>query len=505
LNSESGLTISGSIPPELDGPGERASLVNRAARSVKWAFLYNAAPRLVTPFSTIILAALLTPADFGLVAIATLVMALARILVDMGLGRAVIQRQTRIKEAASVALWCSVLVSVGLYGVLWIAAPWLSKAYNNTQVTGVIRVAALSLPLSAAASIPTALLQRNMEFRRLFWVNSSLLVVPAIVSVGLALAGAGYWAIIVGQLAGTTTNVVLAWSLVRWRPMRVFDWPLLRSMFGFSTWIMVAGFQNWLFYYAGNAIAGLFMGVQYLGVYSLGFTISILIPNFFVDALGDVAYPTFCRLQEAPKVVGHSLLKLQTLTVAVLFPVALGISAIAEPVVDLLYGDKWQGLGTVIGFLVIMPGLSYIWSLSGKAYQAVGRPDIWAKLSGVILLVLLPLLWIAAPHGLLIFTLVCFGVSWLIPLANILVGSRVLQISVREQIGAFASPLCIAAVMFALVYALTRLMSPFEGLTGWIAILLIIAMGAAVYLLLLRLTNRGLWDQLFLGLRQVVH
>lgn len=492
------------MPLERTGADDIGSLIEQATDSVKWAFLYNAVPRLVTPFSTMILAALLTPADFGLVAISTLVIALARILVDMGLGKAVVQRQTRVDEVASLSLWLSLFVSVLLYGFLWIIAPWLSDVYDNSEVTGAIRLAGLFLPLSAAASIPTALLQRNMEFQRLFWVHSSFLVTQAVVSVCLALAEVGFWAMILGQLAGMSASAGFAWGLVRWRPRVVLDWDIARSIVGFSSWIMVSGVQAWLFLYADNAIAGMFMGVQVLGVYSLGFNLSILIPEFFVASVGDVAYPTFCRLQESPKVVGSKLLKLQMLTAAILFPLAFGISAIAEPAITLLYRDSWPGLGSIMAYLAIMPGLSCIWTLNGKAYQAVGRPDVWTKLSGCALLVLLPLLWIAGPYGMSTFVVVRFGGALLVPLANLLVVSRIFGTSVREQVEAFASPFCLSVIMFALVSGIVRLVGPFEGVIGWVRLFATITAGALVYLFLTRQTNRGLWDQLVLSLRRVL-
>lgn len=490
---------------ERDETGEQARLVRRAAGSVKWALLYNAVPRLVTPFSTLILAALLTPADLGLVAIAILVIALARILVDMGLGKAVIRRETDVEEAASTSLWVSLSVSAGLYGLLWAAAPAIAAVYKNSAVTDIIRVAALFLPLSALVSIPSAMLQRGMEFRRLFWVNSSFLIVQAVASVGLALAGLGYWAMIFGQLIGMSTSVALAWGLAGWRPARSLSGPVLRSMAGFGSWVMVSGFLNWLFLYADNAIAGLFLGVQGLGIYSLGFTVSILIPAFFMAAVGDVAYPTFCRLQASPEVVGDRLLRLQRLAAAVLFPAGVGMAAIAQPVVELLYGDKWQGLGMVIGFLALMPGLCAIWSLNEPAYQAVGRPGVWTKLSGLTLAVLLPSLWLAAPHGLWAFTLVRFAGAALVPLMNSVAAARVLGLGVRKQIRAFAAPFSIAGTLFILVYGATRLLSPFAGWLGWIKLAAIVAAGAAFYVLVLRQTSRGLWNQLFVSLRRMAY
>ena len=314
-----------------------------------------------------------------------------------------------------------------------------------------IRVAALALPLMALAAIPKALLRRSMEFRSLFWVNSSFLIVQAVASVVLVIAGIGYWGLILGQLIGMLVSVGLVWGMVRWRPVFVFHRQLLRSMLGFSVWVMVSGFQNWLFLYADNAIAGIFLGVRGLGIYSLGFSIAILVPGFLEAALSDVAYPMFCKLQDAPHEVGRNLVKLQALTSAVLFPVAWGIAAIAPSAVDLLYGAKWQGLGSVIAILVIMPGLSCIWALNENAYQAVGRPDIWPKLAGISLLALMPLLCIAAPYGLVIFTLARFGGACILPLGNILLGTRVLDVGIKEQLQGFVSPLTFSVMMYLAV------------------------------------------------------
>ncbi len=483
---------------------QQLDLINQATRSVKWTLSYNIAPRLVTPFSTIILAAILTPSDFGLVAISTFIIALARILVDMGLSKAVIQRRSMVDEAASISLWISLLISTGFYLLLWLAAPWISNVYRNEYVVNVIRVSSLSLPLFAAASIPKALLIRDMAFRSLFWVNSSFLILQAIASVILALAGMGYWALILGQLFGLFVHAGLAWKLVKWRPTMMMDLSTLFSLLTFSVWVMLSSLQNWMFLYADNAIAGLFLGVQGLGIYSLGFTIATLIPGFLMSSVSDVAYPVFCKIQEDPPRVGENLVKLQRLTGTLLFPIALGFSAIAAPSVELLYGQKWQGLGMVLAILTIMPGLSYIWSINENAYQAIGRPDIWTKLAGVSLIGLIPLLWFAAPYGLLVFTIFRFAGAWLLPLGNILFGAKRLGISIKDQLQSLVSPLIFSLIMFSLVFIIINQMSPLHGVLGWIKLLSIVAAGAGVYLLQIWLVKRELWNELILYLRQMI-
>jgi PST family polysaccharide transporter len=451
-----------------------------------------------------ILAALLTPSDFGIVAISTLVLAFAKILVDMGLGKAIVQRQTHIDDAASLSLLFSLVISIGIYCILWVTSPWISIAYNDDRVVMVIRVAALYLPLSALAATPKALLQRNLEFNHLFWVHSSFIIIQSIASVALAFAGINYWALIWGQLIGMIVSTGLAWILVRWKPKISINWTILRSMLSFSSWILVSGLLTWLFLYADNVIAGLFLGINELGKYSLGFSISTLIPGFLVASFGDVAYPAFCRLQGSPKEVGQILLKLQNLIVAILFPVVFGISAIAPIAIHLLYGDKWQGLGSVIRFLVIMPGLGYIWSLNEKAYQAIGRPDFYTKLSGITLLLLIPLLWIAAPHGLMTFTFVRFSIAVVLPAANIVYGTRILGIGLKEQITTFGPILFITLIMFSTVLISIEIMNPYHGFLGWVKLIGIVLIGMFVYVLLLRFTKRDLLDQILKYFLQVI-
>jgi O-antigen/teichoic acid export membrane protein len=490
--------------PENLEHDDQARLIQLAARSVKWSILYNTLPRLVTPFSTILLAALLTPSDFGLVAISTFIIAFARILVDLGLGKAVIQRQTFVNESASISLWTSLLLAAGLYLLLWFAAPWLSVLYNNSGVTSVIRVSGCSLLIYASMTAPNALLRRKMEFRYLFWVETSLLVIQAVASVILALGGLGFWAIILGQLMGLTLSAILAWGLVRWRPLFLMDRALLYSMLGFSLWVMVAGFQSWLFLYADKAIAGAFFQVDTLGVYSLGFNFAILIPTFLAASLTDVAYPVFCKLQESSRGVGLNLIRLQTLAGAVLFPMAFGLSAVASPMIQLLYGDKWQGLGMVISILAILPGLVPLWSLNESAYQAIGRPDVWTKLAGISLLCLLPLLLISASYGILVFVIARFLGALILPIGNFFVGARILGIGVKDQLKSIGFPLCCSMIMYMSVVMLELQMRPFEGITGWVKLMFSVAMGAGIYVSLVWIFNRDLWRGLLVSAQRVL-
>ena len=502
--SEQPLTLEDRASSDLLEPEEKSQLLKQAANSVKWTALGSLLPRLISPISTMVLAALLTPADFGIVAVSTLVIALAQIVVGLGLGPAVVQRRTMVAEAASVAFWVSLSLAGVLYSMLWIAAPWLAQIYHIPLVTGVTRVSGISLFLFALGSIPAALLQRDLKFRALFWVNTLPQVTAVVVSLALALWGAGVWALVLGPLSGTVVGTISVWLVSKWRPLFSIKQTVIRPLLGFGVWMLSSSLLSWLFLYADNAIAGYFLGEEGLGIYSLGFNFSNLLPGLVIPALSAVAYPAFCALQNDPQEVGHSLLQLQSLAAAVLFPVSLGLSVIAVPAMTLLYGDKWLGLGAVMQLLAIMPGVSHLWSLNADAYRAVGHPDVWVKLAGTTLLVLIPLLLLTGPYGLMPFTFARFGCQFIYPFLNIVIGGHVLGLSIKDQLQSLVAPLGCATVMYIVAHLLVKGLMPFEGGIGWLKLLSVIAIAASLYPLLLWTVSRDLWDRIVHAGRQVL-
>lgn len=460
----------------------RVELVNKAAGSVKWSTLASLVPRLITPFSTIILAALLTPEDFGVVALSTLVVTLAQILAGMGMAHAVIQRSSGdVEEAATNAFWLNVILGLSLYfGVLWLS-PGLAETFQSPILGRVLPVSGLALPLFTLGSVPHALLLRELNFRRVFWLSFALLVVSAVVSVALAFLGAGLWALVIGSLAGTVASIAVAWFSVRWRPVFRMDWAVTRSLLGFGVWSLVTGFQTWLLSYGDNALAGLFLGAAGVGVYAMGFTFAGLLPGFANSVVTTVAYPAFCELHRRGEALGGTLMQLQEMMAVLLFPLAFGVSAVADGAITLLYGDRWSGLGMVIAWLAVLPGLFNLWGLNGEAYRAMGRPDIWAKLVGAGLVFMFPLLWFAGPLGLMPFTVARFAGAALLPVLNILVTARVLGVPVLRQMRVYSVPFLASLAMFAAVGVFLRARAPLAGWTGWLTLLASILLGAAIY------------------------
>jgi O-antigen/teichoic acid export membrane protein len=466
---------------DSDAAANRASVVPVAIASLKWAASASWIPKLVSPLSTALLAYLLTPNDFGVAAAAAIVVALAQLFATLGLGSALVQHHERSQELSTAAFWAMAASGILLYGLAWTVAPVVEAMMGIALVSPVLRFAALSIPLSSISSVPVALMQRDFKFRRLFWVEGSGQACFVVSSLFLALNGYGVWALVVGPLIGLTARTIVALALCEWRPSFKFRVSPLRNMSGFGGWMVLSGLLSWVVLYADNALAGRFFGGEGLGVYSLGFNLGNLLPGMVIPVLSSVAYPAFCSLQKDPAEVGRSLLQLQRMSAAIVFPMCFGLASVAPLAVGLVYGEKWKGLGEVMAIIAIMPGLSHIWSLSADAWRAVGRPDLWVKVTAASILIVFPSLILIGSHNLLVFTVVRAVTYAAYPLLCMAVGGEILGLSFLAQLRPLLAPISASILMFLGVYGVGKLIGSSGGVAGFAGLLMRVLIGIAIY------------------------
>ncbi len=480
----------------LSPEGNHQAVVTAATGSVKWSFAANIAPRLITPIATAIVAAVLTPEDFGLIAISNLVVALAQTMIQPALGPAIIQRKTDVQLAASVIFWLGLLVGLAIYLVILGLAPLLATAYEMPELVQVLPISGISLILSTLTSIPIALFQREMAFKRIFWVTSLPMIISSVAAIICVMLGAGFWALVIGPLIGQVLNVIVVWFVSSWRPVWSFDFRIMNQLLVFSTWLVIQGFQTWLFLYADNAIAGLYLNARELGYYSLGYNLSVIIPGMISASLSTVAYSAFCQLQDTPERIGQSLLRLQSMAATVMFPACLGLSAVAVFAIQLIYGEKWLMMGTVMQWLVVMPGLGTLWSLNSDAYRAIGRPGLWPRRMFLVLLILLPALFLAGPLGLIPFTIVRFVGGLLVPIIHIVLTRAVFGVSWRQYVKALLSPFLASVIMAWIASSLLQAWTPRTRLLDALVLGVTILISTASYVAILWLIDRTLLQEI---------
>jgi O-antigen/teichoic acid export membrane protein len=386
----------------------------------KWSILSEVATKATTPVVFLILARLLDPNSFGIFAFATLTTTFAQILWDSGLSKALIQKEGPIDDAASVVLFVNVALGLVLYVLIILSAHKIAELFGDGRLEVVLMVQGLQMVIGPAASVQNALLQRQMDFKAIFRIRLMTILVGSAAALSMAASGYGYWALVGGVLIGDTTRTVYLWFLSPWRPQWRFDPALARDLLRFGGWIFLEESLAWFIVWGDSAMAGLYLGSYELGLYRTGGLIVSMILSTLLEPLVPVIFSALSRTQGDERTFKKYVDMLTRLFSVVALPVASAVFLLREPLVDLLLGDKWQGLSPVIGGFAIATGLSYTASVFPPAFRASGRVKTYAKLRIITVCYFLPSFLLCAPFGLMallysrvavtIFTLFLYGV-----------------------------------------------------------------------------------------------
>lgn len=397
----------------MDGTLTAATIAEKATRSIKWSALMEVASRTASPIITVILARLLTPADFGVVATAMIAISFAQMFWDAGMSKALIQTNEAPEEAAHVVFWTNLSLGVGIYALLLLAAPSVAGFFNSADSGLVLQVLGLQIVIASMSSVQQALFVRDLDFRRLFWIKLLTASFPGFFSIPLAFFGYGVWALVGGSLAGQTLNLMLLWHYSTWRPRLQYDLVVAREMSRFGLWVLAESFGAWLIMWGDNLVVGKFLGVHDLGVYRTGWMLVTVVFGLVLNPFLPVLYPTFSRLQNDLPALKQSFHKVNRVVMALALPMGIGLWLIGPELAIVLFGDRWQGLGFVLSMLALTFGLAWSVGINTELYRAVGRPDFNTKLMLVTILLYMPAYYIAAQFSLDIFLYVRLSLVFL--------------------------------------------------------------------------------------------
>lgn len=404
--------------------------------ALKWSFLGEIASKAVTPVVFVVLARLLTPEDYGVVAAATMVISFSQIFWEAGMGRAVIQYRGDRAVAASTAFWLNNVLGL-VVAVVLVAGSGLiaDRIFHDPRVALVLQIMALQVLLSAAVSIHIALLQKDLNFRHLFWVRLATVAIPGLASIPLAMYGMGYWALVAGALAGQVFQVALFWKTSPWRPRFIFDQRVARELVKFGGWVAVTALLAWFYLWADSLIVGIYLGPHELGLYRTGNAFIVMIYGLLFSPLMPVLYshlsavsPDRDRIQEIMSNVVRMLTFLS-------IPLAAIIAANADFIGGLVFGPEWTGISLVIAVMALTQGISWIISANGEAYRAIGTPSIETKAMGLSLGIYLIGYLASIQHGFEAFLWTRFGLVFVGAVIQLWFLRKSIGIEIKKVIG----------------------------------------------------------------------
>ncbi len=426
-------------------------LKNQAASGVKWSTVSQIGRQGTQLVTTIILARLLSPADFGLVGMAMVVIGFTGIFKDLGTSAAIIQRKELSEDLLSSIFWVNVGFGTLAMIILFFGAPLGGLFYQDHRVDAILRVLSLTFLISGPSILQQALLERSLSFHKLAKVEIGAVVCGAIVGIGLALTGFGVWSLVFQSLTIATITTVLLWLVSSWKPKWIFYWNEIKSVSSYS--LNLTGFSIFN-YFARNAdylLIGRYLGAQDLGYYILAYRILLFPLQNISSVIGRVMFPVYSSIQDNNRRFANAYLKVAKTIALITFPMMLGILALADPFVLTIFGVKWQPVILLIMIFAPVGLLQSIGTATGAIYTAKGRTDWmfrWGMGAGLFTIIAftIGLYWgivgVAAAYAIVTFSLSYF---------NFAIPFRLISLKFSQLLGVLWKPLMNSLIMFAAI------------------------------------------------------
>lgn len=372
---------------------------DKAVRGVRWTILKFAGPRGIGLVTMVVLARLLVPADFGLVAIGTIVVEFFTLFADFGLGHTLVLRQDLDRRAQGTILTLMIALGVTVAGLAFATAPLLATALGEPRAGDVIAVLAVILSFVGLSSFYDQLLRRELEFRRLFVASVLQSLVYATIAITLAALGAGVWSIVIGQ---AVSMAILSATLVALSPYRVrptFHRGAAREAVSVGKGFLFQGGVAYLGKNADYIAIGRMLGTAPLGIYATAFRLAEVSFKTVTNPVAVVTFPGFSRMLRRKENVRPAFLSVLRLVALVACPIGVLLSAVADPFVRALFGEQWLAMIAPLTVLGIWAALRPLQNQTAWLLNAFGEQMRIAWTQAAVLAVTVPALFFAAALG----------------------------------------------------------------------------------------------------------
>lgn len=380
------------------------NLNNKIINATKWSALTEILSKLVTPITSMVMARILTPEAYGVVATFSIIIALADIFADAGFQKYLIQHEFNDEDErdkhTNVAFWSNLVMSFSFWGLIAVFCKPLAELVGSPGLGLVLIVSCAGIPLTGFCSIQMALMKRDFDFKTLFWRKLVSILVPFFVTIPLAVWLRNYWALVFGTLAMNLANALFLTLKSNWKPRRFYSFTILREMMSFCVWSLVDAMLVWATSYADIFFIAKMLDSYYLGLYRTSISIVGQIVSLITAIVLPVIMPSLSRLQNDIPEMRRVLLRFQKITSIVLIPLGIAIFVFQDFVTRLMLGNQWLETAGFIGLWGLMEAVTVVFArFCSPVYPAIGRPRISVVVQILHIIVLIPAIVVSAKYG----------------------------------------------------------------------------------------------------------
>lgn len=466
------------------------SLRGDVLHSLKWLAGARFAGQLFAWAITLVVIRILKPSDYGLMAIAGMMIGFAALFREMGLYTAMVQKRDLTRRQIEQSFGFLIVVDCAIYIAVFFLAPLLAQFFGDTRLTSIVRVLGIQFPLAAVGVVQDAMLSRRMDFKRKSFVNLAVAVGNGITTLAFALSGAGVWALVYGGLSGSVIRAVGLILAARYWCRPRFSREGMADIFRFGGFITASRLIWYVYSQADVFIIGKLLGKEVLGFYSVAMELATLPMRKVSELLTQVGLAAYSSVQEdMPALRSHFRKGVRVLSV-LSFPIFWGLSSVSTDLVDVVLGKRWERAAVPLQLLSLMMPIRMISHAGSGSLSAIGKPHLGMVNTSITLVVMVPAFYFGTVYGGLIGAslvwIIAYPVVWL---AHLAISLPPLGLRIRDYLQAMAGPAAGGAIMYVAVLLVRQ---QFGGyVPSDIAMLvLMVVVGALVYLAFMWLVRR---------------
>ena len=435
------------------------NLNDKILNATKWSSITEIIAKLITPITNIILARILVPEVFGVIATITMITSFADMFTDAGFQKYLVQNEFKDEEEknlyTNVAFWTNLILSLVIWIIIIIFSKQLAILVGNPSLGNVICIACIQLPMTSFSSIQMAVYRRSFDFKTLFLVRIIGTLTPFLVTIPLAMLGYSYWALIIGNIFGALSNAIILTIKSDWKPKLIYKFYILKEMLSFSIWSLVEAIAIWLTVWIDIFIIGTTLNSYYIGIYKTSLSTVNSIFSLVTASTTPILFTALSRTQKNDSEFNKIFFSMQRIVSYLVMPMSIGIYVYSELIGNILLGSEWQEANEVIGIWAILYGLIIVLGYySSEVYRAKGKPKLSFIAQLLHLIVLIPTCMIVSKYD--FYTLVRF--RSLIRLELVFVHFVFMHFIIKISVGAMIKNISIPLIASILMGILAKIL-----------------------------------------------
>lgn len=453
-----------------------SNLKEKSISGFAWQLAQKMTGQLMSFIVTIILTRILLPEEYGIVAMAGMVLSFIGLFGVIGLQVSLIQKKEVDEEDLSTIFYAGFVMSAILYSIIYFIAPFVASAFNQPLVCDIMRVSGLTFFISAFGTVQNAIITRHLDFKFFFWASLAGGIFSSAVAITMAYSGYGVWSLVAQSIISTIINTLILFYIVRWYPKLLFSWKKFKKMFSFAWKQMMASTIATIAEQSRGYVIGIRYTASDLAFYNRGDGLPGIVYNQVNSTIQGVLFPVLSRLQDDKQAIKNGLSRSMKLSSYVLFPALLGLAAVSDKLVIILYTEVWLPAVPFMQLVCIIYCFSLIGGANTQAITAMGRSDIvmkWEMLKRPVMLGILCITAFISPLAIAIGQCIyAIGVCFF----NAYPNKKILGYPIREQIKDIGNNFINSIIMVAVVLAIGHL-----PINIYVTFILQVLLGCAVY------------------------